>query len=202
MSHLARWVTFIARWTALAGGFILILLTLITVTSISGRALSTMANLHPADGWQATVYPVLVAIGGFFTSLGAKPIPGDYELVEVGTAFAVFSFLPWCHLNRGHATVEVLAGWYPKGMNKAIDVAANLLMFVIAVLIAWRHWLGMMDKASYGETTFILQFPLWWGYAASMIGAVVFIIVAAFCFVRSITELSSNKPAERTGAVH
>ena len=35
------------------------------------------------------------------------PVPGDFELVEVGTGFAVFAFLPWCQLKRGHATVDL-----------------------------------------------------------------------------------------------
>lgn len=189
MNRLDRWVTFIAKWTALAGGFVLVLLTISTVLSISGRAMLTMASLHDAVGWQTIFYPVLKSVGGFFTGFGVGPIPGDYELVEAGTAFAVFSFLPWCQLNRGHATVELLTGAFPPLMNRIIDVVADSLMLAIALLLAWRHWLGTVDKYNYGEITFILQFPLWWGYAASMLGAVVFILVAAYCLLRSLTGM-------------
>ena len=202
MKGLERVVTFIARWTALAGGLVLIILTILTVASVSGRAMLTAANLHDSDSWLMPIYPLLRSVGGFFNGLGAKPIPGDFELVEAGTGFAIFAFLPWCHLKRGHATVELLAGWYPTWLNHIIDIVANFLMLAVTVLLAWRHLLGTLDKVSYGETTFILQFPLWWGYAASMIGAVVFVIVSAFVLLRSIAEFRSGAYVERAGAVH
>ncbi|MCG6858001.1 MAG: TRAP transporter small permease [Salaquimonas sp.] len=202
MQKLERVVTLLARWTALLGGLALVLLTLVTVLSVSGRALSTMANLRDSESWLVPLYPLLRSIGAFFTSLGAQPIPGDFELVEAATGFAIFAFLPWCHLRRGHATVELLASWFPTILNRLIDVVANFLMLAAAILIAWRHWLGTLDKISYGETTFILQFPLWWGYAAAMFGAVVFVLVAAFCLLRSLTEMSTGAPAGRVGALH
>ncbi|MCB1461582.1 MAG: TRAP transporter small permease [Nitratireductor sp.] len=202
MKQLERVVTFIARWTALLGGLALVLLTLVTVASVSGRALSTMANLHDSDSWLMPIYPALRSIGSFFAGLGARPIPGDFELVEAGTGFAIFAFLPWCHLKRGHATVELLATWFPARMNRLIDLVADFLMFGAASLIAWRHWLGTLDKVSYGEITFILQFPLWWAYAASMLGASVFVLVAAFGLLRSMSELKNGASAKRMGAVH
>ena len=202
MKGLERVVTWIARWTALLGGLVLILITLLTVASVSGRAMLTAANLHDSDSWLMPLYPVLRALGGFFNGLGAGPVPGDFELVEVGTGFAIFAFLPWCHLKRGHATVEILANWFPNTMNRVIDIIANFLMLAIAALVAWRHWEGTLDKMSYGETTFILQFPLWWGYAAAMFGAMVFVIVAAFAFLRSIVEFRVGAHVESAGAVH
>ena len=165
MARLERLIDWLARGTALAGGFVLVLLIIITVVSVTGRAL---------------------------VFAGLSPIPGDFELIEAGTAFAVFSFLPWCHLRRGHATVEVLAMHFSDGVNRAIDVVANLLMLVFAVLICWRHWLGTLDKYSYNETSFILEFPIWWAYAASLFGAVVFVIVSAWCLMRSFRELKTG----------
>lgn len=165
MAQIGRFIEWLARITALAGGLVLTILIVLTVISVAGRAL---------------------------VFAGLAPIPGDFELVEAGTAFAVFAFLPWCHLNRGHAVVEILTMHFSDAVNRVIEVIANLMMLIFAALICWRHWLGTIDKQSYGETTFILQFPIWWAYAASLIGAVVFVIVAAWCLVRSLTEF---KPA-------
>jgi len=165
MARLERLIDMLARITALAGGVVLVLLIIITVISVTGRAL---------------------------VFAGLAPIPGDFELVEAGTAFAVFSFLPWCHLKRGNAVVEVLTMHFSDSVNRTIDVVANLLMLVFAALICWRHWLGTLDKHSYGETTFILEFPIWWAYAASLFGAVVFVIVSAWCLLRSLIELKTG----------
>ncbi|MEH6727489.1 MAG: TRAP transporter small permease [Hyphomicrobiales bacterium] len=144
---------------ALLGGFVLIVLTLLTVASVSGRAL---------------------------IPIGLGPVPGDFELVEAGVAFAVFAFLPWCQLNRGHASVEIFTQFLPPRIDRLLDVTIELLMFGVAVLLFRQHFLGTLDKTRYGETTFILQFPLWWAYAASLAGALVIVLVAGFCLLRSL----------------
>lgn len=156
-----RGVRAIARAMAIAGGVVLVALTVLTVVSVTGRNLNF---------------------------LGLGPIPGDFEMVEAGIAFAVFAFLPWCQLNRGHVTVDLFLAPLGRRPNAAVDAAANLLMAAAAAVIAWRLWLGMLDKHSYGETTFILQIPLWLGYAASMIGAVTFVLVSAWTVWRSLRE--------------
>jgi TRAP-type C4-dicarboxylate transport system permease small subunit len=173
MDALEKFVTNIARWTAMAGGLVLVAITLITVVSITGRA---------------------------FVAAGLGPVPGDFELVEAGTAFAVFSFLPWCLINRGHASVEIFTVSFPQLANRLIDLVTHILMLAVALLITWRHLDGTLDKYGNGETTFILQFPLWWAYAASLVGAFIFIIVAAFCLLRSLGELAGTLRKNRSGA--
>ncbi|WP_419906766.1 TRAP transporter small permease [Hoeflea sp.] len=170
--RIERWVEILARLTALAGGLVLTALVIITVISVTGRSL-------------------------VFT--GLAPVPGDFELVEAGTAFAVFAFLPWCHLKRGNAVVEVLTMHFSDTANRFIEIIANLMMMILAVLICWRHWLGTIDKYGYQETTFILQFPIWWAYAAGLFGAVVFVIVSVWCFWRSIVEYRSGSNVPISG---
>ena len=48
--------------------------------------------------------------------------------------------------------------------------------------------LFVLDKRGYGETTFILQFPAWWSFAAALAGAVVFTLVCAYTVWRSLRE--------------
>lgn len=152
----------LARGLAIAGGLALVAVTFITVASIIGRAM---------------------------TRQGLGPVPGDFELVEALTAFAVFAFLPWCQLRRGHASVDVFTRALPVRVNLAIDLVAEFLMTLAVMLIAWRLWHGMWDKIGYGETTFILQFPLWWGFAASMIAAAAGVVVSMFVLFQRLREL-------------
>lgn len=161
----------LCAWLAIAGGAVLVALTIATVVSITGRAL---------------------------TSVGLGPIPGDYELVEAGTAFAIFAFLPWCQLKRGHVTVDLLLARFGPRVNAGVDLVANILMTLASGLICWRLWLGMLDKQAYGETTFILQFPLWWPYAASLVGAAFAVLVCAYTVWRSLDETLAP-PAAATG---
>lgn len=174
MISLGRGVHYLALTMAVLGGLALVAIMLITILSISGRALL----------WA-----------------GLGPIPGDFELVEAGTAFAVFAFLPWCHLRREHAAVEILTQTFGVVANRIIDVVVDLLMLVIAAVLAYQHWLGTLDKLAYGETSFILRFPLWWAYAAGLVGAVVFVIVAVYCLAGSIGILFGAGRHEPEGPV-
>ncbi|MDH5540614.1 MAG: TRAP transporter small permease subunit, partial [Rhizobacter sp.] len=57
--------------------------------------------------------------------------------------------------------------------RKVLDVLADGLMLVVWLFLVWRMGIGMHDYYQNGELTFILQFPVWWGYALSMLPAVV-----------------------------
>jgi len=174
--NLSGIVVWLARILAILGGLALVAITVLTVVSITGRAL---------------------------ISYGLRPIPGDFELVEALTGFAVFAFLPWCQLNRGHATVDVFTSFLSPRANRVIDVISEVLMTLAIVLITWRLWYGMQDKIRYNEVTFILQFPVWWGYAAALVAAVGAVIVSFYVlFVRVQELLSGRTIIQGQGAVH
>ncbi|MDF1608096.1 TRAP transporter small permease [Hoeflea sp. YIM 152468] len=155
-----------AALLAILGGLALIAVILATVTSITGRALL----------W-----------------IGLGPIRGDFELVELGTGFAVFSFLPWVQINRQHASVEIITMHMSDGINRLIDLVADLLMVAIALLLTWKHWQGTLDKFAYGETTFIIQYPLWWAYASGLVGAIGFVVISFWCLVLSVKALVTGR---------
>ncbi|WP_292266549.1 TRAP transporter small permease [Marivita sp.] len=153
-------VELIARLLAIGGGVVLLCSIVLTCVSIIGRA------LVPLD-------------------IGLGPIRGIYDLTEIGMAAAIFAFLPWAQFNEAHARVDLFQPVMPKTMDRFLDLLFNVAMLVVAAVGTWRLYLGMQDKLSFGETTLIAQIPVWQGYAASLAGAVGFIIVAAFCVVRS-----------------
>ena len=75
------------------------------------------------------------------------------------------------------------------------DLHRDALTLLVALFIAWRHWLGMLDKLKNGETTFLLGMPLWWVYASGLLGAAAFVVVALYCAGRSAANLLSPNPA-------
>lgn len=135
-----------AETLAFVGGLLLCLLALIIIVSVTGRAL---------------------------ISVGLGPIPGDFELVEMGTAIVVFFFLPWCYLKDGHASVDLLYMHLPRWSQRTVTIGSDLLMLLIWLVLTWRLAIAVGDKYSEQETTFILAAPVWWGYAGSLFGAVV-----------------------------
>ena len=110
-------------------------------------------------------------VGRALIFVGLGPIPGDFEIVEALTGFAVFCFLPYCQLVRGHAILDVFTNsWAPPRCAGSTRWPKSSLALVLA-LIAWRLTYGFLDKWRNGETSFILQFPLWWAYGACLLPA-------------------------------
>ena len=172
---LARAADGLSRLMALLGGAILVGIVVLTCISIAGRALVPL-------------------------NIGVGPIRGIYDITEIGMAAAICAFLPLCQLQRGHATVDLFERAIPPLMNRLLDLLFDIGMLVIAIFGGHRLYLGMIDKRSFGETTLIAQIPVWYGYALSLVGAVAFALVAAFCVLRSARALA-GRPTEETAHV-
>ena len=59
----------------------------------------------------------------------------------------------------------------------------------MVVVVTWRLIVGTLDKADNGETTFLLQFPVWWAYAASLAACVTAMITGVVCALLRWLEL-------------
>ncbi|RMH42337.1 MAG: TRAP transporter small permease [Alphaproteobacteria bacterium] len=158
------------------GGLVLVALAVITVISIIGRAL---------------------------VPFGLSPVRGDFELVEAGCAVAVFSFLPWCQLNRGHVTVDVFIQRLPDRVQAALGLVGDTLIAIISGVILWRLWAGFGEKFPYGdkafrdalgmgpkpffpETTYELEMPVWIPYGLAVVGAAMFFVVSVYTVWRAL----------------
>ncbi len=160
----------LAQIMALLGGLILCLLVLMICVSVAGRGLGDAAHSG-----------MIGVLGAWLLDLGVGPILGDFELVEAGMAFAIFSFLPLTQLRGAHARVDVFTSGMGPRVNNALATFWSVMMAVIIVLITWRLFVGMQDKIRYNETTYLIQFPIWWAYAASFAAAIASSIVSIYC---------------------
>lgn len=162
------------RVAAISGGLLVAALAVITVVSILGR-------------WVAGA-PVLSDMA---TLAWVGPITGDYELVEMGTAIAVFLFLPYCHLRGGHVTVDLLVMHAPVMVQRLLAVVAEALFLVVAGLMTWRLYHGLLDKRRYMETSMLLDIPLWWGYVGGLLG---FALLTLVCLYRTCNAFTYTPP--------
>jgi len=176
----------LARYMAIIGGAILTLLILLTCVSVLGRTLNTVFH----SGFAQTV------LGDFAQTIldtGVGPVLGDFELVEAGIAFAIFSFIPLCQITGGHASVDIFTSTFSVRVNRFIQMIVELLFAAVLILIAWRLYEGMNSKMRYQETTFLLQFPIWWAYAASLVAACVSALVSIYVAVIRVAEFFQNR---------
>jgi TRAP-type C4-dicarboxylate transport system permease small subunit len=147
-----------ATGVAVVGGLVLFALTLLTVISVVGR----------------------VAF--------SAPIPGDFELVELGMAVAIFAFLPYCQIVRGNVIVDVFTTRASPRTRAVLDGVGNLLFTAIAALLTWRAAIGGLEIRSYHETTMVLEVPVWWGYVPAVAILAFLTIVCVYTVWRSAEE--------------
>ena len=181
-----RLMVSLARITAIIGGLVLVVLIILTTLSILGRSVNDLLHSDLAQG----------AFGGLaqgLIDLGVGEIKGNYELLEAGVAFAIFSFFPICQLHGAHATVDIFTSALPERANRAIIAFWEVVLTAVLILISWRLFEGMQRYIGNGETTFFLQFPVWWSYAASFAASTVTCIVAVYCAWVRIVELTQGR---------
>ena len=129
------WLRKICRWFAVVGGVVLVAMTLMSVASIIGR------------------------------SLFGKPVLGDFELIQIGTAICVAAFLPLCQMEGGNIIVDFFTVRSSDRVQGWLDLFGALLLSAVMLLVAWRTGAGALTVKASGETSMIMGFPSWIGYA-------------------------------------
>lgn len=125
------WISALCRFFAGVGGIVLLAMMLMTVASVTLRGV----------------------IG--------KPISGDYELVEMGSAIAIFCFLPWCQIAGGNVLVDFFTQKTGPRVNHLLEALGDLIYLLIAALLLWRMWHGAVEMREYGEQSMVLRLPIW-----------------------------------------
>jgi TRAP-type C4-dicarboxylate transport system permease small subunit len=126
----------LATAAAIAGGLVGSAVAILTVASIAGRAIAS------------------------------RPIPGDIELTQMGISIAISLCLPWCQIQGANIIVDFFTQHARNRTRQRLDAVGALLMAVFCALLSWRSAAGAFAVASAGETTMILDVPMWIGYAA------------------------------------
>ncbi len=190
-------VELLSRYMALVGGLTLTVLILLTCVSILGRGLNTF-------GHASFLVSLSPGFAEWLIGTGVGPINGDFELVEAGIAFSIFAFLPYAQLFRGHATVDIFTNVLPRKVQRMIGAFWEVIFTLVIFLITWRLYEGMMSKFNNGQTTFLLEFPIWWAYAASVVAAIVASFVAVYSCYAAIHEMifRHTPRSENEGAIH
>lgn len=154
------WLLMLCRWLAVSGGLVLMAVMLMTVASVVKRGI-----------------------------LGA-PIPGDYEMVELGSAVLIACFLPWCQITGGNVLVDFFTMKAGPRVNHLLEAVGDLIYLLIGLLILWRMWHGVVEMRGYAEQSMVLRIPVWIS-AAMMLPA--FAVLALTTFFTMIGHLKAAR---------
>jgi TRAP-type C4-dicarboxylate transport system permease small subunit len=175
----------LSRLFALLGGIVLTALIVMVCLSILGRSMNSI--LH-GD----VIQSVMPGIATMLLATGIGPINGDFEIVEAGMAFVIFAFLPLCHIHGAHASVDIFTANLSVRANRFLRMIIDGVFAAVLVIIAYQLCLGMLSKYGSGQTTLLLQFPVWWGYAASLVGAIVAGLVSVYVAAMRTLEFTTG----------
>ncbi len=148
-----------ARGAAIGGGLVLVALTILTVVSVILREVT------------------------------GRPIPGDFELVEIGSAVAAFAFLPYCQMVGGNVIVDFVTARAPQRLCTFLDATARLSYTLFAALLTWRLILGGLDMYAYADMTMVLRVPIWWGFVPIVLST---ILLTAMCALTTWRKLDGT----------
>ena len=172
MTLLHFFIRMLARLMAILGGLTLCAVIAAVCISVAGREVADAAHAG-----------YLGSAGRWLLDHGLGPILGDFELVEAGVAFAIFAFLPMTQLSGGHAQVDIFTTRLSPATQRRIDAFWSIAMLCATLLITWRLFEALQDKYRYGDTTYLIQLPVWWSYAACFGASVVASIVGFYCAI-------------------
>lgn len=115
--------------------------------------------------------------------LFSAPLPGDFEMVEVGVAVAAFAFLPYCQLTGANVTADIFTqGLSPRKVAFLTLLAATIAL-LFSMLLTWRMSFGLLDYRRYGETTAITGFPIWYAFIP-IVMSLAMLVVSSLITVR------------------
>ena len=172
---------------AIVGGVVLTATILMICLSIAGR--TTTAILH-----SAFMQGNLPGLADWLLATGVGPIRGDFELVEAAMAFSIFSFLAWCQINSGHASVDLFTNNFKPRSKRVLQAVIEIAFAVVLVLIAIKLHEAMGVQQRRRTTTLLLQFPLWWAILAALIPACLAAAVGCYMAVVRFVEAIINRP--------
>lgn len=154
------------------------------------------------EGWALLggVLLVIIALMNTWSVISLSvlgfPVPGDFELVEMGVAVAAFSFLPYCQLKGANVTADIFSA----GASPATIAAFTLLAAVVAaffsVILLWRMSDGMVSYLRYEVVTTILNVPLWIVFPPILASLALLVLGAAVTLHEAIRKMRPGKPAQ------
>jgi TRAP-type C4-dicarboxylate transport system permease small subunit len=100
--------------------------------------------------------------------LFSRPLPGDFEMVEMLVAVSVFMFLPYCQLTSANVSADLFTARAGPRTVALLELLAALVALGFSLLLLWRMYEGLLDYRQYIETTTILRIPIWYAYVPAL----------------------------------
>lgn len=151
---------------AVFGGVVLLAMTVFTVVSVVGRT-------------------------GF-----DLPVLGDQEIVELGCAIAIFSFMPYCQMRAANVIVDFFTAKLSQAARDGLDATMNAIFSICILIVTWRLAVGGIATFHASDASMFLRIPQWWGYALAFMGCIAWSLACLYSMMRSIGHMRESRRAD------
>jgi TRAP-type C4-dicarboxylate transport system permease small subunit len=131
-----------------------------------------------AGGLLSVGLAIIVTVHVCLRWLFNSQVPGDIELVQIGTALTIFAFFPLCQSRRGNIVVDSFTTHMSRRGRDRLDALWDLVYAGMAFIIAWRLAVGAWDTMRSNTVSMILELPTGWAIAACALAAAFLAVVA------------------------
>lgn len=139
-----------SRVLAYLGGAIFILMIGMSLISIVGRKLFSLA------------------------------VPGDLEIMQMGAAVAAAMFFPYCQMNDAHVRVDFFTTRLTEQVRAGLDGIAASLTGLVMSLLSWRTAMAALASNASGDSSLMLGLPQWLAEALIVPSLIVFALTGFY----------------------
>lgn len=147
----------------------------------AGRVLHVCCDICAGVGGLVLVAMAAMTLGSVVgRAFFSKPILGDVELVQIGTAVCIALFLPYTQFRGGNIIVDVFTTRASQRSRALMDGFGTLLYTLAMALIAWRLVAGGLSARDSQEASALMNFPIWVAYLLMVPGVALAAVIGAY----------------------
>jgi len=108
----------------------------------------------------------LVTVSVLLRWATSSGLSGDFEMVQMAVALAIFAFLPYTQLRRANMLVDTFTSRLSAAANARIDAFWDVVYAAAAALLGWRLAVGAGDAIATRTGSMVLGLPVGWAIMA------------------------------------
>ena len=152
-----------------------------------------------------TISTILIAIGAailflmmLLTALDVglryifnRPLPGAFELVEYMMAIVIPFSIAYCAQERGHVSVELILGRFPKKVQVAVECLMTFVAMIFSIIVAWQNFLYIGEVYHSHLTSSVLLIPTYPFVIPVVLGIATFALMLLLHLIEMISKVKS-----------
>ncbi|MEO5677008.1 MAG: TRAP transporter small permease [Usitatibacter sp.] len=147
----------------------------------AGRVLHVCCDICAGLGGVVLVAMAAMTVGSVIgRAFFSKPILGDVEMVQLGTAVCIALFLPYTQFRGGNIIVDVFTTRAAPRSRALMDGFGTLLYTLVMALIAWRLVAGGLSARESQEASVLMNFPIWVAYLLMVPGVALAAVIGVY----------------------